>query len=1161
MAKCGFNFKTSVACNTKHELFKVFCESELKKDQMPSLKFKAIDKPPNWWRGSENEDILDPCFKKPIYSGNSNFNFFPKFLNDNIEWFKNRKTKFCEEVNIEYEQYREYNKEYFRQKKMVQKQDNSRYKFISPYSEYLLERMKWKIALRIYYTLDPNKKGFIELEQTKKILFDMLETDTEMAQTLLVFIETIRPFFVKDGCIEKNGIISYLVREIADDTRGYGLFSKLYNIFKNPLSRAKRLSNNFDQGLQKPFRKEICHFSSEPEKVKLNLLGKCHNNNIELIVQQPCFSRHCRYRNGHCVTNAMKYGTNGKLKDHIRRGKERKQKLIEKIKNEQKIKNQEEIDNCKFKPEIIWPINNYLKKEVNKYWSENVKKKTKSKKGEKKEIMGYVVIDDQDSVDKNVEVHLDNSMFNQNFDFDKNWNEYIHDSISNQVFISHEGHIFGKGLRDVNEIFFRNTDREEQKENRFKRLESIAKKTKDEFHALEELGKDEKNPNVMTSKKRLIEKLKMEREMGMGDPRLNTPEFIIDTNNPAFNEKVVDLSKLEPYKEVGNHEKNIKKDGYTPSPFYYYLPKGYEKIGNCFNEYHLKRKFYFNNPDRENINNKVKPQKHPQIGSLNSSLLPSIETHKDSSSKLIMTSKRVNNTTQVNSELKSNALGISKYVSKTDISNMINSPPKNIKNNESSLNSENHKTNISIMAPKGNNQLKSSSNKYSVMKNVDFQERKDTFNSTKISISINETIPNKNMNTQMEKSNTLNNCEVKYLESSNKCVYQRKPETKNTLLKVDSKSPISSKGCKLTEIKESSAQVNVNLPKLLNNQINISTKEITNGTLKNKGTSTFPKEINLGIPSKNEIVDIPIKADLPVLENSTTEVTRVHSITKNNQCISTKNKINGNPITTNLPAISENETFTSSKKPIIFGKNADKSITIKENNFDIKNKGESNSTYVNGDQPTLSNKTNILAKKSTKITSKNEEMSTLAKKISPGISSNDNEIADFSAKAELPILKTKIIIPSKKLTTGISKNDNTVPLLKKDSPSIPSNNKTPDVPAKTDSPILKTKIIIPSKKLTTGISKNDDTVPLLKKDSQSIPSNNKIPDVPAKTDSPILKTKIIIPSKKLEISVSKNTLSYTANNVSNQNIQTKKIDVKKVPPVLKGKANIQPKKG
>ncbi|KAH8582518.1 putative low complexity [Cryptosporidium sp. chipmunk genotype I] len=564
-----------------------------------------VERRPNWWRGSDSDDILDPYFKKPIYTGKSKFNFLPKFLKDNINWFKN---KISSNITYENSKFIEYDKktvlEFSKQQKMSQGQESSRYKYISPYSEYLLERLKWKIALRIYYTLDPNDKGYIELEHSKKLLFDMLKVDTEKAQTLLLLLETIKPFYAKDGCIEKNDILSYLAREIFDDTRGYGLFSKLNNIFKNPISRSKNQINdcfsNIFQGAYISNKNERMNFSSDPNVIKLDKANFRQNNLKETNHNYA----HCQNKNETCVTCNMKKNCTGQLKDHIKMSEDRKKKFIERIKQEQKKINDESMLECTFKPEIIWPIGRFIYKN-NKNWLDNKKnmKRSNLPRDKKNEICGYEIINEQDVGDKNIQVFLNNRC---NFDSLNNWNGYIHDSMANQIYIIHKGCLMDDKNVDRNEIFYRKADKEDQKEIRNKVLDSIIRKIHAEFQNLEntESGNEQKNP-LNFGKKKLIERLRTERESGTNDPRLNTPEFTIEVNHPMFVEKTVDFSEIKTYKNVVNHENSEIKGEYSTSPCYYYLPKGYERIGNCFNEIRFRRKldfFYDKEQDNRNIN-------------------------------------------------------------------------------------------------------------------------------------------------------------------------------------------------------------------------------------------------------------------------------------------------------------------------------------------------------------------------------------------------------------------------------------------------------------------------------------------------------------------------------------------------------------------------------
>ncbi|OII74158.1 uncharacterized protein cubi_02960 [Cryptosporidium ubiquitum] len=797
------------------------------------LTSSQFERRPNWWRGSDSENILDPCFKKPIYTGKSKFNFLPTFLKDNIKWFKHR---ILSNINHEND-YRcnEYEKktmiEYGKQLKMTQKQEYSQYKYISPYSEYLLERLKWKIALRIYYTLDPNDKGYIELEHSKKLLFEMLKVDTEKAQSLLLLLETIKPFYAKDGCIEKNDIISYLSREIFDDTRGYGLFSKLNNIFKNPISRSKRqndyyFSNNFQEFSILKKNEKIC-FSSDPSLIKINQVNFGKIN----LKETNCNFAHCHKNKETCITCNMKKNCIGKLKDHIKTSKDRKQRLIERIKQEQKEINDESMLNCTFKPEIIWPIGKFILKS-NKNWLRDKKniQRTKLPLNKKNNISGYQVINEQDIDDKNIQVFLNSNCNSGSYN---NWSGYIHDSMTNQIFVIHKGYLTHDNNMDKNEIFYRKTDKEDQKEIRNKVLDSIIRKVHNEFQSLEstENGNEQKN-SLNFGTKKLIEGLRTERETGTNDPRLNTPEFTIEINHPEFVEKSISFSAIKPYKEAVNHENFLIKSEYPTSPCYYYLPKGYERIGNCFNEIHFRRKLdFFNNNERDNLNTNKRDNSNLK-GSLN---LSTNKTNFEGNSPLCLKEELVE-------EMKMKKI--------QNISNETNKTNPLLIKNSNGVDSQNQNNNIDIPNTRGMQTESNNLNEHSFLKNSYINDNAQVI--TKSNNIDDETeILRKNITTQLKKEFSVsvskkNN--LKILPKKDDSVAKLKKETVASISAKSNPKVPSKKDNLLPLLKEEAGTL---IPK--KNNLKILTKKDSLVTL-------LKSETAASISTKN-ILKIPLKKD------------------------------------------------------------------------------------------------------------------------------------------------------------------------------------------------------------------------------------------------------------------------------------------------------------
>ncbi|KAH8741054.1 hypothetical protein FG386_001606 [Cryptosporidium ryanae] len=594
----------------EYEYSNSFLYSDMNLNVKNTREINSIVTNPMWYRDTCNENILDICFKKPIYSGNSKFNYLPKAVDDNLEWFKRTKNDFIEENEVGYVLSQ---KEIFFEKKkqhiMAKSQENSRYRYISPFSEYLLERLNWKVALRIYYTLDPERKGFIELSTLKNKLLAMLRVDTEKAQVLLMFIESITPFFVKEGCIHKDEIVTFIAKQVSDESITCGLFSKLRTIFMSPIGRSKKFydkkNNAFIQRgyFTKPEAFNGNKFKLNPENIVLKLSeinvynaygdyfsGFCNFNKYK---EQS----NCLYKYGFCRTNKAKYSVKGNLQDHINIGKERKQKLVDKIKDENiKSKIESELE-CTFKPKITWPLEKYMRDVSNKNW--NIKDYSRKMMNKKEiNIMGYIVINEENSKDSNILSSLNSLVYPNDFDHKHSLNEYIFDHLNNQIYVFHKGFRFD--LKKNEDYPFDDISIDKNRVESDKRLQLIAERFVNEFLEIDKKYINEKNNSKNVNNKiKLIDKLRAGRKNSFYDPRFKNMEYELDNKPMEFKEKIVNIDKLPTYKEVINH--NIKpKSENLETQSYYYLPKGYEQIINCYNEWKIRRKMI---PDNLNMRN------------------------------------------------------------------------------------------------------------------------------------------------------------------------------------------------------------------------------------------------------------------------------------------------------------------------------------------------------------------------------------------------------------------------------------------------------------------------------------------------------------------------------------------------------------------------------
>ncbi|KAL7067150.1 hypothetical protein ACR3K2_24660 [Cryptosporidium serpentis] len=510
-----------------YNLIKILSQRYLKGFKMPIENVKlGTSKEPIWLRDSHSENILDPKFKRPMYNGGSKFNYMPKFLYDNLDKLKTKTKEFSKnfEEDSELEKDAKFvNKEQIlrlKRSKLINYQAKPKYKFLSPHSENLLEHLKWKIALRIYYTLDPGKKDYIDLNEAKKILWDIFEEDTEKAQVLLLLIETLSLCFSSKGVLKKNEILPYIAENILENDVGYGLFSKLKYIFANQYSRTRKLRNEREQllGREELQDNNEGDFYMSPNEIKKKVLSV--KSYKQQLVPDICTNPSVRnFRKSYCLTSKLKKSSNiGTLSDHIKKTLNRKKETIENIIQEQKKKEKKILDSCTFKPELNWPTYNYVLKQIEKqkclktYKNRNI---TYSKAKVYK-IGDYTVVNENS--DEYIDDYLNNETFNPQ-DQSNKWNSYVNDTSENQIYVLHRGYNCEESNLADKEMDWRKSLRSS---SYTKDTLSAASKVMHEFLIFES-----KSNKSLNKEKYQFTKFFEVINNKKSDPRLFSPEMII----------------------------------------------------------------------------------------------------------------------------------------------------------------------------------------------------------------------------------------------------------------------------------------------------------------------------------------------------------------------------------------------------------------------------------------------------------------------------------------------------------------------------------------------------------------------------------------------------------------------------------------------------------
>ncbi|EEA05280.1 uncharacterized protein CMU_022850 [Cryptosporidium muris RN66] len=531
-----------------YNLIKILSQRYLEEFKIPVKNIElGTSKKPIWLRDSHSENILDPKFKRPIYNGYSKFNYMPKFLYDNLNKLKTETKGFSKyfEKDSELEQDTKFvNEEQFKLKrsKFINDQVKPKYKFLSRYSENLLEHLRWKIALRIYYTLDPGKKDYIDLNETKKILWDIFEEDTEKAQILLLLIETLTLCFNNKGVLKKNEILPYIAENILENDVGYGLFSKLKSIFANQYSRTRKLKNEKELlGKEELQDNNEGDFYISPNKIGKKVLSV--KSYKQQLAPDICTNLGVsNFRKSYCLTTKLRNNSNiGTLSDHIKKTLDRKKKTIENIIQEKEKKEKEILDSCTFKPELNWPTYNYVLKQIEKQkcLKTHRNRNITSSKAKVYKIGDYTVVNEDSNE------YIDDCLGNEtsSFQYKSNkWNNYVNDTSEDQVYVLHRGYNCEQSNLADKEMDWRRSLRSS---NYTKDTLSAASKVMHEFLIFES-----KSNKSLDKKKYKFTKSFEVINSRKDDPRLFSPEIIIaevsESEKEYQGEEKINEGKSEP---------------------------------------------------------------------------------------------------------------------------------------------------------------------------------------------------------------------------------------------------------------------------------------------------------------------------------------------------------------------------------------------------------------------------------------------------------------------------------------------------------------------------------------------------------------------------------------------------------------------------------------
>ncbi|PFH38751.1 hypothetical protein BESB_010930 [Besnoitia besnoiti] len=207
-------------------------------------------------------------------------------------------------------------------------------------SKSMATRMRCRNVLLCYALLDPYNQGYIDVQEACDIIGNIHKQDKEVAELLLAQLQEVLAFVSARGVIEKQDFLTQVLRRVESDIAGLTPFHCLRNS-SNPIAAAWQRGRPFTTVLNRSFYQG----DYVPAGVKQ------HAHQAEAFGMQFSLQRRgggrVAVQTAEPVVSQARPRARGTLADHIRRGK------LRRLKKEQQIKEDlvhKELSECTFHP-------------------------------------------------------------------------------------------------------------------------------------------------------------------------------------------------------------------------------------------------------------------------------------------------------------------------------------------------------------------------------------------------------------------------------------------------------------------------------------------------------------------------------------------------------------------------------------------------------------------------------------------------------------------------------------------------------------------------------------------------------------------------------------------------------------------------------------------
>ncbi|PHJ22528.1 putative low complexity protein [Cystoisospora suis] len=200
-------------------------------------------------------------------------------------------------------------------------------------------KMRARNTLFCYALLDPYDQGYIDVQEACDLIGSIHKQDRDVAELLLSILQDMLTFVSARGVIEKEDFLTQVLIRIEADLAGTTPYFSLRST-SNPVAVAWRRGKPFTTVLNRKFYKG----NYIPRGVELHLKQAEGASSVDVVIAQ-------RGGGGATIRASTPAGGNvqveGTLEDHILRGRQRRERKLQRIKDE--IVRREQAE-CTFHP-------------------------------------------------------------------------------------------------------------------------------------------------------------------------------------------------------------------------------------------------------------------------------------------------------------------------------------------------------------------------------------------------------------------------------------------------------------------------------------------------------------------------------------------------------------------------------------------------------------------------------------------------------------------------------------------------------------------------------------------------------------------------------------------------------------------------------------------